>query len=318
MGHFSPIAQQARQGQKPDGICLVVGSCVQGFPPNDAGDLLVSFTPLQHHCQYFWEAFPAKDGRTTYLFTYMDAHPEHIGLEALFEEYLRLLPEYQGVELGQLKWQRALFGFFPSYQKSPLRSPWSRILPVGDSSGNQSPLSFGGFGAMVRHLKRLTFSIHEALSTDQLSAQALALLQPYQPNLSVTWLFQKAMRADVAQKIAPEQINQLLSAVFLEMKHLGDPVLKPFLQDVVQFSALTQTLLKTAVAHPVLVAKIILQVGLAPLLDWMVHYFNLGAYSALSIFAQVLQPWVKNLPPVPQYYCHRWFDAWFYGSGRDY
>lgn len=318
MGHFSPIAQQARQGQKPDGICLVVGSCAQGFLPNDAGDLLVSLTPLQNHCQYFWEAFPAKDGRTTYLFTYMDAHPKHLGLEALFEEYLRLLPEYQGIELDQLKWQRALFGFFPSYQNSPLQSPWNRILPVGDSSGNQSPLSFGGFGAMVRHLKRLTLSIHEALSTDQLSAQALALLQPYQPNLSVTWLFQKAMRADVAQKINPEQINQLLSAVFLEMKQLGDPVLKPFLQDVVQFSALTQTLLKTAVADPVLVAKIIPQVGLKPLLNWMVHYFNLGAYSALSIFTQVLQPWVKNLPPVPQYYCHRWFDAWFYGSGRDY
>jgi len=48
----------------------------------------------------------------------------------------------------------------------------SRILPVGDSSGNQSPLSFGGFGAMVRHLKRLTAGIHEALSTDQLSLQA--------------------------------------------------------------------------------------------------------------------------------------------------
>ena len=36
MGHFSPITGQARQGQKPDGICLVVGSCAQGFGQNDA------------------------------------------------------------------------------------------------------------------------------------------------------------------------------------------------------------------------------------------------------------------------------------------
>jgi len=27
------------------------------------------------------------------LFTYMDAHPERLSLEALFEDYLRLMPE---------------------------------------------------------------------------------------------------------------------------------------------------------------------------------------------------------------------------------
>ncbi|MGK7915911.1 MAG: FAD-dependent oxidoreductase, partial [Prochloraceae cyanobacterium] len=30
MGHFSPIAKQARQGEKPEGVCLVVGSCAKG------------------------------------------------------------------------------------------------------------------------------------------------------------------------------------------------------------------------------------------------------------------------------------------------
>lgn len=317
MGHFSPITEQARQGQKPDGICLVVGSCAQGFEQNNTGDLLVSFTPLEHNCQYFWEAFPARDGRTTYLFTYMNADPEHLGLEDLFEEYLRLLPEYQGVELSQLKPQRALFGFFPSYRNSPLKSAWNRILPVGDSSGNSSPLSFGGFGAMVRHLKRLTYGIDEALRSDRMNSSDIALLAPYQPSLSVTWLFQKAMRADFTQKIAPDQINQLLSVVFLVMQQLGNPVLKPFLQDVVQFKALTQTLLKTAFTNPVLVAKVIPQVGLGTLLNWMVHYFNLGAYTILSELAQKIQEKVK-LPPGQEYYFHRWLDAWRYGSGGDY
>ncbi|MBE9034935.1 FAD-binding oxidoreductase [aff. Roholtiella sp. LEGE 12411] len=318
MGHLSPITQQARQGKKPDALCLVVGSCAQGFPENHSGDLLLSFTSLQNQCQYFWEAFPAKDGRTTYLFTYMDAHPQRLSLEALFEEYLRLLPEYQGVELSQLKFQRALFGFFPTYRQSPLKTPWNRILPVGDSSGSQSPLSFGGFGAMVRHLKRLTFGIYEALQTEQLSAKSLALLQPYQPSLTVTWLFQRAMSVGVNQKIAPEQINQLLSAVFQEMQQLGTPVLKPFLQDIVQFSALTQTLLKTGLAHPGLVAKIIPQVGLKSLLDWMVHYGNLGVYTALFGLSPMLETWLKNQPSEQQYYWHRLIDTWKYGSGADY
>ncbi|MDZ8035008.1 FAD-binding oxidoreductase [Nostoc sp. DedSLP04] len=318
MGHFSPITQQARQGKKPDALCLVVGSCAQGFPENNSGDLLLSFTSLQNQCQYFWEAFPARDGRTTYLFTYMDAEPQRLSLEALFEEYLRLLPEYQGVELNKLKFQRALFGFFPTYRQSPLKTPWNRILPAGDSSGSQSPLSFGGFGAMVRHLKRLTYGIDEALETEQLSAKALTLLQPYQPSLTVTWLFQRAMSVGVNQKIAPDQINQLLSAVFQEMQQLGTPVLKPFLQDIVQFSALTQTLLKTGLYHPLLVVKIIPQVGLASLLDWMLHYSNLGVYTALLSLSPMLERWIKNQPNEQQYYWHRLVDAWKYGSGGDY
>lgn len=318
MGHFSPIVRQARRGKKPDGVCLVVGTCAKGFPKNDTGDLLVSFTPAKNQCQYFWEAFPAKDGRTTYLFTYMDAHPERPSLPALFEDYLHLLPQYQNVELAQLQFQRALFGFFPSYRESPLKMPWHRILPVGDSSGAQSPLSFGGFGAMVRQLKRLSSGIHEALQSEQLSQNALALLQPYQPNLSVTWLFQRAMSIGVDRKLDGDRINQLLSAVFLEMEQLGDEVLKPFLQDVVQFPALTQTLLRTQIYHPELVLKIIPQVGLATLLDWMVHYFNLGAYTGFYKMGEILHPGVRNLPPVPQYYFRRWIDAWKYGSGKDY
>jgi lycopene cyclase CruP len=317
MGHFSPIVRQARNGQKPDGVCLVVGSCATGFPKNDSGDLIVSFTPIQNQCQYFWEAFPARDGRTTYLFTYVDTHPDRPSLETLFDEYLRLLPEYQQVTLAQLQWQRALYGFFPCYRQG-LKLPWHRILPIGDSSGSQSPLSFGGFGAMVRHLQRLTEGIHAALQNDVLNHNALALLQPYQPNLAVTWLFQKAMSVGVNQKVAPNQINELLAGVFEEMAKLGDPVLKPFLQDVVQFPALFQTLAKVSIAHPNLVMKIIPQVGLTNLLDWMLHYINLAGYSALYPLGRSLQPWIKTLPPTQQYYLLRWLESWQYGSGNDY
>ncbi|MEG4148270.1 FAD-binding oxidoreductase [Microcoleus sp. Pol12B5] len=318
MGHFSPIVRQARQGKKPDAVCLVVGSCAQGYPKNDTGDIFASFTPMQNQCQYFWEAFPARDGRTTYLFTYIDADTERFSLETLFEEYLRLLPQYQNVEIEQLKFQRALYGFFPCYRQSPLKTPWDRILPVGDSSGSQSPLSFGGFGAMVRHLKRLTLGIEEALTSDSLSKNYLALLQPYQPNLSVTWLFQRSMSAAMNQRIDPNQINQLLAAVFQVMEDLGEPILKPFLQDIVLFPALSQTLFKTAISHPGLVLKIIPQVGIANLLDWMVHYVNLGIYTGLQPLGKAVEPQVKNLAPEQQYYFHRLVEAWKYGAGGDY
>jgi lycopene cyclase CruP len=324
MGHFSPIVRQARRGQKPDAVCLVVGTCAKGFPSNDSGDLIASFTSIQNQCQYFWEAFPARDGRTTYMFTYLAMEPggeqsdDRISLEGFFEEYLRLLPEYQHVELSQLEWVRALFGIFPCYRNSPLTLPWDRILPVGDSSGSQSPLSFGGFGAMVRHLKRLTYGIHEALECDLLNHQALSLLQPYQPNLSVTWLFQRSMSVRVNQVVAPNQINQLLVTVFEEMERSGDRVLKPFLQDVVQFRPLAQTLLRTGILHPGLVLNILPHVGLLTLLDWMIHFINLALYSVLYLIGLALQPWIKTLPPTQQYIWNCRLQAWKYGSGGDY
>ncbi len=315
MGHFSPIVRQARQGKKPDAICVVVGSCAKGYPHNDTGDLIYSFTPIINHCQYFWEAFPARDGRTTYMFSYLDAHPDRPSLEYFMEEYLRLLPEYQNIKLEQLKFQRFLFGFFPAYRESPLHLPFNRILPVGDSAGGQSPVSFGGFGAMIRHLKRLTNGINEALQVDSLSSKDLALLQPYQPNISVTWLFQQTMSVEVDKQVNPSQINNLMNGVFAVMDKLGDDVLKPFLQDVIQFAPLAKTL---PLVNPKLVFPILPQVGINPLINWTIHYFNLALYSGLYPAAKSLQPVIKNFSPTQQYYYHRWLDSWKYGSGGDY
>lgn len=318
MGHFSPLVRQARGTAKPDAVCLVVGTCAQGYRQNDTGDLLASFTPLRHQCQYFWEAFPARDGRTTYLFTYMDADPRRLSLTDFFEEYWTLLPEYQGVNLEDLQVKRALFGFFPCYKNSPLRYPWGRTLAVGDSSGSQSPLSFGGFGAMIRHLERLVTGIDEALGCDRLSSTALGALQPYQPNLSVTWLFQKSMSVGVDQRLAEQHINTMLTAIFAAMAELGEPTLKPFLQDVVQFRALAKTLAVTSLKHPALVAKIIPQVGIGALVSWLGHFSSLAGYSALEPLSRALSPMIESLPLVQRYYSHRWRDRLFYGSGKDY
>ncbi|MBP0028025.1 FAD-binding oxidoreductase [Roseofilum sp. Guam] len=318
MGHFSPISQQARAGAKPDAVCLVVGSVAQGYPKSDTGDLFVSFTPPINHCQYFWEAFPAKDGRTTYLFTYLDAHPDRFSLEFFYEEYLRLLPEYQNISLDKLTFQRALFGFFPCYQNSPLKLPFDRILPIGDSSGSQSPLSFGGFGAMIRHLKRLTLGIEEALTLDTLKQKDLTLLQPYQPSLSVTWLFQRSMSLKMESKDFLVPPNDLLSGVFAIMEEAGNEVLYPFLQDVVQFPGLTQTLLQTWIQQPISVLKIIPQVGLSTLFNWTLHYQNLASYTLLDLIGKSLERYLKFLSPEQLYTYHRWLDSWHYGSGRDY
>jgi lycopene cyclase CruP len=329
MGHFSPIAQQARSlsaqqarslitpgNLKPEGVCMVVGSCAQGLPTKDSGDLIYTFAPIQNQCQYFWEAFPARDGRTTYMFTYVDADPQRPSFSELLEDYLSWLPQYQEVDLAEVKFQRMLMGFFPAYQNSPLQTPWSRILQVGDSSGMQSPLSFGGFGALMRHLVRLTEGIDECLTQDFLTAVDLRSLQPYQPNLSVTWLFQKSMSVGVGQQMEADRINNLLSTTFTAMQKLGDPVLRPFLQDIVQFPALSQTMLAMAVADPILVAKIVQQVGLGTLVDWAGHFANLGGYSLLNQLGNWIPGQSSGVQQQYRWACRR--NAWRFGSGGDY
>ncbi|HEY9825372.1 MAG TPA: FAD-binding oxidoreductase [Stenomitos sp.] len=318
MGHASPIVAQARSGQRPDAVCLVVGTCAKGIPAGTTGDLMVSLTPIEQGRQCFWEAFPAQDGRTTYLFTYADLSPTQPSLEALFQQYLQELPAYQNVDLAELDPQRALFGVFPSYRQSPLRLPWSRMLAVGDSSGCQSPLSFGGFGAMLRHLRRLSAGVSDALQSDALSQQDLALLQPYQPNLSTTWMFQQTMGVRAQQSLPPHQINALLSAVFQSMDALGDAVLLPFLQDVVQFGPLYRTLIQVSVRSPAMVPQILQQVGPSALADWMGHFIALGAYSGLHQAKPLLQVWSERLPERSRFRWRRRLEAWTYGSGADY
>ncbi|KAK9820787.1 hypothetical protein WJX74_003932 [Apatococcus lobatus] len=331
MGNASPIVRQARWGTKPDGVCLVVGACCRGFDKekNTAGDLIYTTTDAQlgdarvPWSQYFWEAFPAGSGpadRTTYMFSYMDADSRRPTLEAMLEDYWHLMPEYQQVKLDDLIPQRILFGMFPTYRKSPLPPSFDRILQIGDASGVQSPLSFGGFGALMRYLPRLKAALLEALEVDALDREALAAINGYNPGLSGAWMLQRAMSIQVGQNTDPSFINQLLSKNFAAMKRQGPATLRPFLQDVVQFGGLASTLSGQVLADPFFTPKIFGHVGIGPLLDWTRHFVSLGTYTALHKYATSSTPpsQQSGLTPRQRYFKNRQREAWKYGSGLDY
>lgn len=85
------------------------------------------------------------------------------------------------------------------------------MLQIGDASGIQSPLSFGGFGALTRHLGRLSVALSDALAADALSARELALVNAYNPGLSSAWMLQRAMtgsRSQQGRAPAPNLINK--------------------------------------------------------------------------------------------------------------
>ncbi|XP_058081338.1 uncharacterized protein LOC131229406 isoform X2 [Magnolia sinica] len=297
MGNFSPVVKQIRSGRKPDGVCLVVGSCSRGFKENVRSDVIFSNSSVKKvggsEVQCFWEAFPAGSGptdRTTYMFTYVDVRPGCPTLEELLEVYWNLMPAYQGVLFDDLEILRVIFGIFPTYRDSPLPAAFNRILQVGDASGIQSPVSFGGFGSMTRHISRLSTGIHEAVAGNFLDSYSLSLLNPYMPNLSASWLFQRAMSARPQANVSSSFINELLYINFLCMQRLGDQVLRPFLQ-----------------------------VGIAVILDWSVHFIMLGHYTFLSTFVEpIIRPWITILPNKMKYEWRRHVEAWKYGAGLDY
>uniref|UniRef100_A0A383W650 Uncharacterized protein n=1 Tax=Tetradesmus obliquus TaxID=3088 RepID=A0A383W650_TETOB len=211
MGHYSNIVKQMRGRAKPDGMVLVVGGCATGFPAelNTTADLLTTITDASADMQLFWEAFPADGGasRTTYMFAYSDAEPSRPTFERLLDAYFKLLPAYQGLGqqgLAGLQFKRVLFGGFPCYADSPLKPGFDRVLQLGDASATQSPLSFGGFGTMLRHLPRFSAAIAHALRDGKLSKTDLAWIHPYQPSLSAAMLFQRSMSVGVGQ-LQPKQ-----------------------------------------------------------------------------------------------------------------
>ena len=128
------------------------------------------------------------------MFTYMDADAKRPSLSTLMDDYWNLLPEYQS-EISDpesdLNFLRVLYAYFPTYRDSPLKPKWSRVLAVGDASGIQSPLSFGGFGAFTRHLDRISTAVSEALENDCLHKDDLAEINAYTPNLSAAGCFKR-------------------------------------------------------------------------------------------------------------------------------
>ncbi|KAK2649117.1 hypothetical protein Ddye_016606 [Dipteronia dyeriana] len=123
MGNFSPVVKQIRRSRKPDGVCLVVGSCARGFKNNSTSDVIYSSSSVKKvgdsEVQLFWEAFPSGSNpldRTTYMFTYLDPQPESPKLEELLEAFWDLMPEYQGVSLDNLEILRVVYGIFPTYR----------------------------------------------------------------------------------------------------------------------------------------------------------------------------------------------------------
>ena len=300
MGAGSPIVQQARKGAPPDAACLVVGTMASGYPKeaNVDGDYLYSAAEGSLGHQGFWEAFPSENGgvdgteRTTYYFTYVLPGEENLpSIPDVFEEYVEALPGYQQCSLEKLRVKRALCASFVAFRDSPLQTPFDRILQVGDAAGIQSPLSFGGFGALCRHLPRLESAISEALRHDLLSSEHLSQINPYFPNLAMQWSMYRSIAKPPEGE--PEFVNRMMGGILSAAERCGPNVMMPILQDVFTLSALGPTLASWMARDPLIIPLFVKSMGPENVPGWIcvfaAAFFPYWHY--LTLFQQAWSVW---------------------------
>lgn len=281
MGSISPLALRRFAGQPFAGVCPTVGTVVSGLQEGNApnehnpriGDILLSVADAQRGQQYMWEGFPGRDDELTVYLFYYDAlnsrqaktkhtlntngqngdHPkapyvrESPSLLALFEDYFALLPTYKlpGPDFQHIK---PVYGYIPgrhsvNRQEAPLLRG---ILPVGDSAAQQSPLTFCGFGSHVRNLDRTTSLLDETLSQELLEPESLRMVNAYQVNVSLNWVFSRFMQPWGALY----DVN-LLQNIFLGvLNDLGEDLARRFFRDQMVWSDYHQMLLGVFWRYP--------------------------------------------------------------------
>jgi lycopene cyclase CruA len=303
MGTASPIAQQLHQHKAFDSVCPTVGAVISGgFAPGvwdpQFGDVLASHGDISRGRQLIWELFPGPGEELTfYLFHYHQVHPENPGsLLELYEDFFTILPEYRRCHLDQLEWKKATFGYIPGRfggrASPPTSTALDRVLTIGDSAAMQSPLSFTGFGSLVRNVPRLADLLDTALRHNLLTAPDLQRVRAYQNNSAVTWLFSRGMMVPTGASLPPARINAMLNSFFGILCTETPEVVDDFIKDRAGWLAFNRMAIKAARQNPRLLLWIWEAVGLEGFLQWLPTYF---AYSLIALLSFLAGRWLPSL-----------------------
>lgn len=268
MGAASPHARH-------DLVCPTVGGVFEGLEDVDPhlGEILVSTEGVEDGKQHIWEGFPGPNGRmTVYLFHY--AEPSGLGehpLYALYERFFETLPRYKGGTAHMLK---PTYGFIPAYTR--LRpggvAPADRVVLVGDAAGRHSPLTFCGFGSMIRSFLPVSEGLSAALTADRLDRRALAGVWREPACLGVMGALALMMVGGrMRPGESPEAINALLEAAFAAIAEAGEPAFQAFLRDEIGFKDFTRWLSAIAPRHPRVFAEVGRRLSAPELLVWSRH-----------------------------------------------
>jgi lycopene cyclase CruA len=252
-----------------DLICPTVGGVVRGSALDPTvGDVLATIEHRVDGRQHLWEGFPGRpDEVTVYLFYYADAAdvPDG-GLTALYAKFFEQLGDYAGADAALL---RPTFGYIPGWSRlrTPPSGPHPRIRLFGDAAARHSPLTFCGFGAMLRAIIPAADAIAGAL--DQRASEGPAIdgldLFPEEPIHRFTGALARIMARPGG---GPEALNGLLDAAFGSLHEMGDAAYGALLKDQMSPADFTRFLRTTARKRPGVYRESLRGLGLVGTMRW--------------------------------------------------
>ena len=269
-----------------DLTCPTVGGVLTHLPAGQStlevdanvGEILVTTEGIEEGRQHIWEGFPGPNGRfTTYLFYYTEPSqlPEH-PLFSLYERFFATLPRYKR---GEPKLEKATYGFIPAYTRlRPMpTAPRNRVLLVGDAAGRHSPLTFCGFGSMIRSFLPVADGLRARLADDRLDARSLASVWREPAGLQVMGgLTLMMVPGRGAGGRDPGDVNQLLDAAFSSLSELGQETYGAFVRDEIGFRDFLAFMRKTARRRPTIFADVFAQLSMGELTRWALRFVRLG------------------------------------------
>jgi lycopene cyclase CruA len=269
-----------------DLCCPTVGGVLsgldQGSAPDevdpDVGEILISTEGVEEGRQHIWEGFPGAGGRfTAYLFYYVEPPrlPEHPLLE-LYERFFSTLRRYKR---GQVTVEKPTYGFIPAYTRlGPMPvAPRDRVLLVGDAAGRHSPLTFCGFGSMIRSFLPVSRALMERLDNGRLDRRSLASVWNEPAGLQVMGgLTLMMVPGRGPGDRDPNDINQLLDAAFSSLSEMGNDVYAAFVRDQIGFRDFVTFMRKTATRRPTIYDEVFSVMSKAELAKWSWRLARLG------------------------------------------
>ena len=212
-----------------DLLCPTVGGVLtglrEGSAPNElnprVGDILVTTEGVEEGRQHIWEGFPGRPGQATvYLFYYAPAR-EVRGEHVLLRLYGRFFERLGHYKRGEPRLLRPTFGYIPGWSRlvPPPRAPGRRVVLVGDAAARHSPLTYCGFGAMMRSFLPGARAIAAALHEGRVPEGPVVHDTPLH---AVTGGLALLMASPSREPALRNELNGLLDAAFSALHALGN------------------------------------------------------------------------------------------------
>ena len=259
-----------------DLVCPTVGGVLTGLANGDGpdavdprvGDILVTTEGVEDGRQHVWEGFPGRPGETAvYLFYYDRAGA--VGDGALMRLYARFLDTLGRYKRGAARMVRPTFGYIPGWSRltpAPV-APHGRVVLVGDAAARHSPLTYCGFGAMLRSFVPAARAVARAV-TEGLPPGGLGAVVHDTPLHAGTGALAHMIASPSRDPARAGEINALLDAAFATLHAMGDGPYAALLRDEMSPGDFVRFLHATAARRPEVYRRVFRVLGAAGVGRW--------------------------------------------------